>query len=182
MAVSRRPRQVYPENPGGPLADADLQPSGTCEEASFEGFDELRMAVTAMMGRVRPVTTGKRSLADLEVAAHEELLAVGAAAVQDGLNTLGAAEVRRHDVTGPEGAPRPWVDPGHARTLITLFGDVRFTRLAYQGPGVPDVPADEALDLPAGRPTTGPWRPARRTWRRLWPTGTSVTCSHGRPA
>jgi len=42
--------------------------------------------------------------------------------VQDGLNTISAAEVRRHDVTGPDGAPRPWVDPGRARTLTTLFG------------------------------------------------------------
>src|SRR5664280_2800059 len=57
----------------------------------------------------------------------------------------------RHDVTGPEGAPRPWADPGRTRTLRTLFGDVTFTRFAYRGPGVADVfPADEALDLPAG--------------------------------
>jgi hypothetical protein len=107
--------------------------------------------LTAMMRRVRAAATGRTSLAGLEQAVHEELLAVGAAVVQDGLNTISAAEVRRHDVTGPEGAPRPWADPGRARTLTTLFGDVTFTRLAYRGPGVPDVfPADEALDLPAG--------------------------------
>jgi hypothetical protein len=107
--------------------------------------------VAALARRVREVTAGGGCLGDLEQAVHEEVLAVGAAAVQDGLNTLSAAEVRRHDVTGPEAAPRPWADPRRARTLTTLFGDVTFTRIAYRGPGVPDVfPADEALDLPPG--------------------------------
>jgi hypothetical protein len=129
-------------------------PPGTCGEAPqvcFEGFDELRIALTAMMTRVRLATAGGSSLADLEEAVHQDLLTLGAAAVQDGLNALSAAEVRRHDVTGPEGASRPWADPGRTRTVATLFGDVTFTRIAYRGPGVADVfPADEALDLPAG--------------------------------
>ena len=111
--------------------------------------------------------------------------------VQDGLNTISAAEVRRHDVTGPEGASRPWVDPGRTRTLTTLFGDVTFTRFAYRGPGVPDVfPADEALDLPAGpcfsralEARTAyleallPYRQVRggRCTNRIWVCGASVS-------
>jgi hypothetical protein len=144
IPVSGPPRQAGPQDPGGPL-------DGAGDELSFEGFDELRAAVAAMMRRVRRARAGGACLADLEQAVHEELLAVGAAAVQDGLNAVSAAEARRHGVTGPEGAPRPWADPGRARTLVTLFGDLTFTRIAYRGPGVPDVfPADEALDLPAG--------------------------------
>src|SRR5664280_297524 len=153
VPTSLQPRQVDLANhPRLPATGA--QPAGTSGEAPevcFEGFDELRLAVTGIMARVRQVTSGGSTLADLEEAVRQDLLTVGAAAVQDGLNTLGAAEVRRHDVTGPEGAPRPWADPGRTRTLRTLFGDVTFTRFAYRGSGVADVfPADEALDLPAG--------------------------------
>ena len=107
---------------------AGTQPPDTCE-VSFEGFDELRIAVTAMMRRVRAATTSRKPLADLEQAVHEELLAVGAAVVQDGLNTISAAEVRRHDVTGPEGASRPWVDPGRTRTVVTV-GNASATALS----------------------------------------------------
>jgi hypothetical protein len=126
-------------------------PPDTCGEVSFEGFDELRVAVAALMTRVRRAVAGGSCLADLEEAVHQDLLALGAAAVQDGLDAISAAEVRRRDVTGPEGASRPWADPGRTRTVVTLFGDVTFARIAYRGPGLPDVfPADAALDLPAG--------------------------------
>ena len=101
---SRPPRPVGPENPGGPLTSVGTQPPDTCDELSFEGFDELRIALTAMMRRVRQATAAGSPLADLEQAVHQDLLTLGQAAVQDGLNTLSAAEVRRHDVTGPEGA------------------------------------------------------------------------------
>jgi hypothetical protein len=154
VPVSLPPRPVGPGSPGGLLTGAGTAPPEACGEAPqvcFEGFDELRTALTAMMTRVRQATTGGSSLADLEEAVHQDLLALGRAAVQDGLNAVSAAEVRRHDVTGPEAASRPWADPGRTRTVATLFGDVVFTRIAYRGPGVADVfPADQALDLPAG--------------------------------
>lgn len=151
VPVSVPPRPVGPGSPGGLPAGAGTAPPDICGDLSFEGFDELRVAVAAMMTRVRAATAGGSSLADLEEAVHQELLTLGAAAVQDGLNAISVAEVRRRDVTGPEGASRPWADPGRTRTVVTLFGDVTFTRFAYRGPGLPDVfPADEALDLPAG--------------------------------
>ena len=151
VPASWQPGQVEAGNPGGPLTSADTRPRDSCGELSFEGFEEARVAVTAMMRRVRRATASGSPLAEVEEAVHEELLTVGAAVVQGELNAISAAEVRRHDVSGPEGAPRPWVDPGRTRTLTTLFGDVTFTRLAYRGPGLPDVfPADETLDLPAG--------------------------------
>jgi hypothetical protein len=151
VCVSRQPRGADPGELGGLPTSAGTAPPDTCGDLSFEGFDELRVAVAAMMTRVRRVMAGGSSLADLEEAVHQDLLTLGAAAVQDGLNAVSAAEVRRRDVTGPEGASRPWVDPGRARTVVTLFGDVTFTRLAYRGPGLPDVfPADQGLDLPAG--------------------------------
>ncbi len=63
-------------------------------------------------------------------------------------------------VRGPEGQPRPWRAPGHARWLATVFGLVRVTRVAHRGPGAGNVhPADAALSLPAGRHSMG--RPTR---------------------
>lgn len=148
---SGRPGGVEAANPGAAPASAGATAPQAGGPELFEGFNELLIAVATLAGRVRQTTASGGSLAELEQAVHEELLAVGAAAVQDGLDMVSAAEVRRHDVTGPEGRPRPWADPGRARTLTTLFGDVTFTRIAYRGPGVPDVLcADEALDLPAG--------------------------------
>ncbi|MFJ2629229.1 ISKra4 family transposase [Streptomyces sp. NPDC087532] len=59
-------------------------------------------------------------------------------------------------VVGPEGRVRPWRETGHARWLASLFGLVRFTRVAHRGPGVGNVhPADEELSLPAGRHSLG---------------------------
>jgi hypothetical protein len=124
VPVSVPPRPVGPGSPGGLPAGAGTAPPDTCGDLSFEGFDELRVAVTAMMTRVRAATAGGSSLADLEEAVHQELLTLGAAAVQDGLNAISVTEVRRRDVTGPEGALRPWADPGRTRTVVTLFGDV----------------------------------------------------------
>ncbi len=59
-------------------------------------------------------------------------------------------------VVGPEGRPRPWREPGHARWLATVFGPVRVTRVAHRGPSARNVhPADAALSLPAGRHSMG---------------------------
>jgi hypothetical protein len=38
----------------------------------------------------------------VEAGNRQELLAVGRGAAQDGLNAVSAAEVRRHDVSGPD--------------------------------------------------------------------------------
>ncbi|WTX00980.1 ISKra4 family transposase (plasmid) [Streptomycetaceae bacterium NBC_01309] len=62
----------------------------------------------------------------------------------------------RPQVVGPEGRPRPWREPGHARWLACLFGVVRVRRVAHRGPGLPNVhPADAVLSLPAGRHSMG---------------------------
>jgi hypothetical protein len=105
---------------------------------SIEGFDETELAVAGLVARVRAAVTEGSTLAVMEAGIRQEMLAVGRAAAQDGLNAVSAAEVRRHDVTGPEGTTRPWAAAGRARTIASLFGPVTFSRIAYRGPGVPD--------------------------------------------
>jgi hypothetical protein len=85
---------------------------------------------------VAPVRPDKINHLDLRALREEEQVRAGAGLV----------------VVGPEGRVRPWRETGHARWLASLFGLVRFTRVAHRGPGVGNVhPADEELSLPAGR-------------------------------
>src|SRR5579863_5608080 len=67
------------------------------------------------------------------------------------LDLRAAREVRRHDVTGPDGSARPRAERGRTRRLSSVFGPVIVSRIAYRAPGMPDVhPADAELNLPPG--------------------------------
>ena len=95
-----------------PVGSPDPGPSGgvqtpqTVVRVSFEGFDETELAVARLVARVRAAVAEGSTLAVMEAGIHQEMLAVGRAATQDGLNAVSAAQVRRHDVTGPEGVTR----------------------------------------------------------------------------
>jgi antitoxin (DNA-binding transcriptional repressor) of toxin-antitoxin stability system len=77
------------------------------------------------------------------------------------MEAAGAGEQRRSGgVAGPDGKLRTRVEAGHARDVVTVFGRVRVSRLAYRAPGASNVhPLDAALDLPAGlySPGLGEW-------------------------
>jgi hypothetical protein len=76
--------------------------------------------------------------------------------LQDHLDLRAACEERRHDVTGPDGAARTRAEPGHARALASVHGQVMVTRIAYRAPGAANVhPADAALNLPEGKYSHG---------------------------
>ncbi len=52
-------------------------------------------------------------------------------------------------VVGADGVRHVWVETGHSRPLITLFGSVRVRRLAYRAKGAANLyPVDGALNLP----------------------------------
>ena len=53
---------------------------------------------------------------------------------QDRLDLTAAREERRHDVTGEDGVPRPRGEKGRARPLMTRFGQVTVSRIAYRAP------------------------------------------------
>ena len=74
---------------------------------------------------------------------------------QDHLDLRAAREQRRDGVTGADGITRSRVEAGHRRRLVTVFGQVTATRMAYRALGAANLhPADAALNLPEeGTPT-----------------------------
>jgi hypothetical protein len=75
---------------------------------------------------------------------------------QDRLDLTAAREGRRHDVTGEDGVPRTRAEKGRTRPLVTKFGQVTVSRIAYRAPGRPDVhPLDAALNLPEEKHSHG---------------------------
>jgi hypothetical protein len=75
---------------------------------------------------------------------------------QDRLDLTAAREERRHDVTGEDGVVRTRAERGRSRPLVTRFGQVRVSRIAYRAPGRSNVhPADAALNLPEEKHSHG---------------------------
>ena len=75
---------------------------------------------------------------------------------QDRLDLMAAREVRRHDVTGEDGIPRTRAEKGRTRPLVTKFGQVTVSRIAYRVPGRPNVhPLDAELNLPEEKHSHG---------------------------
>ena len=75
---------------------------------------------------------------------------------QDRLDLSAAREERRHDVTGEDGVVRTRAEKGRARPLVTRFGQVSVSRIAYRSPGRSNVhPLDAALNLPEEKHSHG---------------------------
>jgi len=75
---------------------------------------------------------------------------------QDRLDLTSAREERRHDVTGQDGVRRRRAERGRTRPLVTRFGQVTVSRMAYRSPGRPNVhPLDAALNLPQEKHSHG---------------------------
>jgi hypothetical protein len=88
----------------------------------------------------------------LEVRGRELLRRV----FQDRLDATAAAEERRHDVTGEDGVVRTRAERGRTRPLMTRFGQVTVSRIAYRSPGRPNVcPLDAGLNLPEEKHSHG---------------------------
>lgn len=76
--------------------------------------------------------------------------------LQDRLDLTAAREVRRHDVAGEDGVVRTRAEHGRTRPLMTKFGQVTVSRIAYRSPGRGNVcPLDAALNLPEEKHSHG---------------------------
>jgi hypothetical protein len=75
---------------------------------------------------------------------------------QDRLDLTAAREERRHDVAGEDGVPRTRAEKGRTRPLVTRFGQVTVSRIAYRSPGRTNVhPLDRELNLPKEKQSHG---------------------------
>ena len=75
---------------------------------------------------------------------------------QDHLDLRAGREQRLDTVVDANSVDRPSVEAGHARALMTIFGEVTVTRLAYRRRAQPNLhPADGALNLPTERHSHG---------------------------
>ena len=84
---------------------------------------------------------------------------------QDHLDLRAAREERRAGVTGADSITRTRMGAGHQRGLVTVFGEVTVTRMAYRAPGAANLhPADTELNLPEEKHPHG-----MRSWRRSSP-------------
>ena len=76
--------------------------------------------------------------------------------LQGHLDLLAAREVRRDDVAGEDGVVRTRTEKGRERPLMTKFGQVSVSRIAYRSPGRPNVhPLDAVLNLPEEKHSHG---------------------------
>jgi hypothetical protein len=75
---------------------------------------------------------------------------------QGHLDLLAAREVRRDDVAGEDGVVRTRAERGRERPLMTKFGQVTVSRIAYRSAGRPNVhPLDAVLNLPQEKHSHG---------------------------
>ena len=75
---------------------------------------------------------------------------------QDRLDLTAAREERRYDVAGEDGVVRTRAERGRERPLMTKFGQVIVSRIAYRSPGRANVHlADAALNLPEEKHSHG---------------------------
>jgi hypothetical protein len=127
--------------------------AGSPAEGSFERSREA-------FGQVQEWLAGPEAAVLDHAAVEEELAARGREVqrllLQDHLDARAAAEPRLAQVSGPDGVTRTRAERGHARSLASVFGPVRVTRIAYRAPGSPNVhPADGQLNMPAGKHSHG---------------------------
>jgi hypothetical protein len=121
-----------------------------------EVFAGSREAFAQIEGWLSGPGVAGLGLAGLEKGLAARVREITRRLLQDHLSALAAAEPRLARVTGPDGVTRTRSEPGHERTVASVFGPVVVSRIAYRAPGVPAVhPLDAELDLPPGKHSHG---------------------------
>jgi hypothetical protein len=127
--------------------------AGELEDGSFARSEE---AFAGVVGWLRGGESAGLTHAELEEqleARHREMMRL---LEQDHLDLRAAREQRRQRVTGPDGIARTRAEAGHGRSLSSVFGPVRVSRIAYRAPRARNVHlADAELSLPPGRHSWG---------------------------
>jgi hypothetical protein len=85
----------------------------------------------------------------VEERVHTEGMAMLCQLGQDSIDLRAARETRLQEVVDVDGYPRCTAEPGHQRALLTRFGPVTVTRIAYRARQRGNLhPADAVLNLP----------------------------------
>ena len=120
------------------------------------GFSASREQFESLVSFLDGTDAAGLSHAELEERLDEDGRELLRRLLDDHLALRAVREPRLELVVGDEGVTRGRVEPGHARTLETVFGAVTVERLAYRAPGLGNLhPADAALNLPVERHSHG---------------------------
>jgi hypothetical protein len=124
--------------------------TGYVPEAAAGMFDRSVELSESLMGVLRDPATDQVSHGDLEEQVRGRGRELLRQLYQDQLDLRAAREERRQEVAAADGVERTRVEKGRQRQLITVFGPVTVTRMAYRAPGAASLhPADAVLNLPA---------------------------------
>jgi hypothetical protein len=126
------------------------------EAVEASAFDASRQRFESLVGFLAGEGASGLTHHDLEsrLAADGRELIRGL--FQDHLDLRAAREARIESVADTAGVAFGAVEPGHGRSLTTIFGEVTVRRMAYRHRGAMNLhPADGALNLPAGMHSFG---------------------------
>jgi hypothetical protein len=104
-------------------------------EAASKVFTQSRACLAEIEGWLSDSEAAALTHAELEEQLGERGRELLRLLHQDHLDLRAARERRRADMTGADGVARTRVEAGHRRGLMTMFGQVTVTRMAYRAPG-----------------------------------------------
>lgn len=124
-------------------------------DAAADAFAASRARFASVLDWLDGADAGALAHAELEDRLQADGRQLLRQLLQDHLDLRAQREVRVA-VVDADGTTHSAVEPGHARGLATVFGEVDVARLAYRRRGHPNLhPADATLNLPAERHSHG---------------------------
>jgi hypothetical protein len=112
-------------------------------------FEQSRAVFETLIGYFAGAEAAGLTHAELETRLKTDGFDVLRQVLQDHFDLRAAREEKAEAPVGSDGRPRPYVEADHTRPLVTIFGEVTVTRLAYRAKGAANLyPADAAANLP----------------------------------
>ncbi len=139
------------------LGNQILQAKAASEpEPNPDSFARSRGYFEALVSRLEGDGAAVLTHAELEEELQQDARELFRRLYEGHLDERAAREHRHDAVVGSDGARRNYAEPGHERSLTTVFGDVRVSRIAYRSRGSRNLcPADGLLNLPIERRSHG---------------------------
>jgi hypothetical protein len=123
---------------------------GPDEPAAVEAFAASRERFENVLAWLEGRQAGGLEHSELEAQLQADARELFRQMFQDHLDLRATREQRIEAVADADQVIHPSAEPGHARGLTTVFGQVRVTRIAYRARGRINLhPADGELNLPA---------------------------------